>query len=100
MPCLSCATQHLLWPVPWDRTGAKTMTAMPLPGQDMLVQSTRATRRLSKAFSALLFGERGWRNSASFPTMPVGFLGQLRLQHFLYFLPDPQGQGAFRPTFP
>jgi len=24
--------------------------------------------------------------------------GLLAPQHFLYFLPDPQGQGSFRPT--
>ena len=26
--------------------------------------------------------------------------GQLRPQHFLYFLPEPQGHGSLRPTFP
>ncbi len=25
-------------------------------------------------------------------------VGQLRPQHFLYFLPEPQGQGSLRPT--
>ena len=25
---------------------------------------------------------------------------QFRPQHFLYFLPEPQGHGSFRPTFP
>ena len=26
-------------------------------------------------------------------------LGYNQIQHFLYFLPLPQGQGSFRPTF-
>jgi hypothetical protein len=25
---------------------------------------------------------------------------QFRPQHFLYFLPEPQGQGSLRPTLP
>jgi hypothetical protein len=47
------------------------------------------------------FGTRvqGWFGSARLRIGPkLAAAGQLRPQHFLYFLPEPQGHGSLRPT--
>ena len=53
-----------------------------------------------KAISVFVMGpanaERRFANTSGAAT---GRAGQAVMQHFLYFLPDPQGQGSLRPIF-
>ena len=56
-----------------------------------------------KVFRRGLFSKRPERSRLSFSPKPffkkAGGYSASRPQHFLYFLPLPQGQGSFRPTF-
>jgi len=48
--------------------------------------------------SASIIALRGWGVSSSVFGADVQFT-TAPPQHFLYFLPEPQGHGSFRPTF-
>jgi len=84
---------------PGNRVGAPApaCNAVPLSGvllrQDIFSQSLWKT--LHRAEATLL---RGWGRRSGGQAFWFDYQERPR-QHFLYFLPLPQGQGSFRPTF-